>query len=122
MSDLLILPNVTEGFIHGDDKCPEISSYLNKHKSSFEYSLIPDLSYLNHRAECHTGIDIDHISYISKNEYQIDYSYDWNIYNGCDGLNDSGTENECVIFTISKSGEIEFETEHFEARSTHDEI
>lgn len=117
-----MLPNVTESYLHGDDKCSQIKAYLDQHKSIFEYSLIPDLSNINHRAECHTGIDIDHITYLSNNEYQIDYSYDWNIYNGCDDMNETGTENESVIFSISSIGEIYFETEHFEVHSTHDEL
>ncbi|MFK5950198.1 MAG: hypothetical protein QM500_15645 [Methylococcales bacterium] len=122
MCDLLVLPNVTDSYVHGSNKCREIKIFLNLNKSFFEYSLIPDLSNINYRAECHTGIDIEHISYLCKNEYQIDYAYDWNVYNGCEDMEETGTEHESVIFSISDIGDIYFETEHMENRSSHDEL
>jgi len=107
---------------HGVKQCKIIQDFLYKNKNEFESILIGDLAHINQRAECYNGIEIEHLQHVSGNEYQLDYSYEWNIYNGCSDMNEHEKENDSVFFEIDEQGKIHFDLTILEERSTHNEF
>ncbi|MGL0957669.1 hypothetical protein ABMX86_22675 [Vibrio vulnificus] len=111
-----------ENMQHGNNLCGELRRLLEQNKSLFEYSLIPNLAHINRRAENHNGIEIQDVTYVRDNEYLLEYSYQWYVYNGCSNLDVEGEEDSSILFTINDDGEIEFEDLPFEERHTHEEF
>lgn len=107
---------------HGNGLCKELKIFLESNQKLFESSLIPDLSFINHRAENHTGIDINEVTYLEGNEYQLDYSYQWSVYNGCANMDLDGEKETEITFTIDENGDIEFEFLDIEVRDTFEEF
>ncbi len=103
-----------EVLVIGDgDACSLIQYYLEKHKTVFQQSLIPDLSYLHENAESTTGIDIDTVERRNNAIYILRYSYHWFIYNGCLDLDEQGKSFASVDFTVNNKGAIEFDLSIF---------
>ncbi|WP_241149110.1 hypothetical protein [Photobacterium sanguinicancri] len=95
---------------------------MGENEHLYGSSLIPDLSHINSRAENHTGIDICEVTYLGGNEYQLEYGYQWSVYNGCADMDLEGEEDSSVSFTIDENGEIEFEFLDIEERDTREEF
>ncbi|WP_430454927.1 hypothetical protein [Rheinheimera sp.] len=92
----------------GEHLCQKLVKFLNSNKSEFQANLIGDLSYIDNRAACHTGIKIEDVQY-HYGTFMLYYSFEWTIYNGCADMEESGEEEESLEFTVDEeSGEIEF--------------
>ncbi|MCU8129153.1 hypothetical protein M2H37_21780, partial [Vibrio vulnificus] len=107
---------------HGSQLCEELKAFLIEHENSFGSSLVPDLSHINSRAENHTGIDIFEVTFLGGNEYQLDYQYQWSVYNGCADMDLEGEEDTAVTFVLGNDGEIEFDILEVEERNTIEEF
>ncbi|MFA0607283.1 hypothetical protein [Vibrio amylolyticus] len=107
---------------HGSQWNRKLTQFLVKNKDSFEGDLIPDLDFINHRAENHTGIDIGAVEHQTINEYVLSYSVDWDIYNGCADMEENGTIQVTIPFTVEHDGEIKFDYSIVESRSTVEEF
>ncbi|WP_274008797.1 hypothetical protein [Vibrio parahaemolyticus] len=118
----MIFQSMSGEIEHGTHLCQELKAFLVKHEESFGSSLVPDLSHINSRAENHTGIDILDVTFLGGNEYQLDYQYQWSVYNGCADMDLEGEEDSSVIFTLESDGEIEFDILEVEERSTIEEF
>ena len=69
-----------------------------------------DLSHLSDRVDIYKGdIEIEHVHHSSENEYVLEYSFDWSIYNGCADMDESGVERNTVTFEVSENGELAFD-------------
>ena len=90
---------------HGSHLCEELKAFLIEHEKFFGSSLVPDLSHINSRAENHTGIDIFDVTFLGGNEYQLDYQYQWSVYNGCADMDLEGEEDTAVTFVLENGGE-----------------
>ncbi|RLQ19426.1 hypothetical protein [Vibrio sp. SBT000027] len=102
--------------------CDELAKFLAANKSHFEQRLIPDLSHIDHMAHNVNGIEIENISYVGCDQYQCDYSFDWEVYRGCSGMNEADIEHESVLFVLNENGFLEFDFPECEGRDTRDEF
>jgi len=118
----MLLEGINEKTQHGEHLCSALSELLNKEKTDYEYQLIPDLDYINHRAECVTGIEIESVQYQSNNEYILIYSFEWCVYNGCADMDEQDTIEESALFTVEDDGSIIIDFSISEERSTADEL
>lgn len=100
----------------------KLQKFLEDCVDGFSPGLIVDLSHINSRAECHAGINIEGLNKSSDGEYQLDYSYDWSIYNGCADMDDSGCVEGVTFVHVSEEGDVEIELPEFEERNTIDEF
>lgn len=116
------LDGINENTEHGNYYCEELSKLLYKEKESFEQKLIGDISHIHDRAYCHSGIEIESIVYQSNNEYFLEYSFDWHVYNGCADMEEQGTVEESVVFSVKEDGEININFLEVDERSTVDEF
>lgn len=92
----------------GPNLCADLFKFLIKHKSEFENKLVGDLSYIDNRANCQTGIEVEDVQY-QQGTFFLCYSFEWTIYNGCADMENSGSEEDNVDFTVDEdTGEIEF--------------
>ncbi|MGL6403447.1 hypothetical protein ACSZM0_20975 [Aeromonas hydrophila] len=107
---------------HGDSICSDLLDFLNKNKKSFENTLIPDLDYIDSRAENINGIEIEQVSYCGENQYLLEYNYDWSVYRGCSDMDEYGSNEDSITFIINDNGEIEFEHLEVTERNTIDEF
>ncbi|MFT5637097.1 MAG: hypothetical protein ACI89T_002572 [Cognaticolwellia sp.] len=118
----MFLDGIKPGVKHGSHLCKSLFDLLKKEKSSYEEKLIPDLSYINHRAECVTGIEIESVQYESHNQYSLIYSFEWFVYNGCADMDEQDTIEEQTSFTVEDDGSINIDFIISEVRSTADEL
>lgn len=97
----------------GDLFLQELKKYLEERKADYEGELISDLSWIANRAVCLNGIEVDEIQYFGDRDFQLDYSFDWEVYNGCADMDESGERTESVSFEISNHNEIIFNFSKF---------
>ncbi|TKF35950.1 hypothetical protein [Enterovibrio norvegicus] len=105
---------------HGSALCGELKQFLIENEPEYGASLVPNLSHISFLAKNNTGIDIDDVTHLVGNEYQLKYRYKWSIYNGCADLD--GEESTTVSFTMDDLGSIKFNIHDNEARDTLDEF
>lgn len=89
--------------------CGELEKFLTENASEFEGELVGDLSHIDQRAENHTGVEIDQVSYHGGNEFMLEYTYQYHIYNGCADMDGSGEKSEHTTFTLQPNGTLEIE-------------
>lgn len=118
----MILEGLTGEVVNGGAFCQTLNEFLEKKKSIYEDQLIPDLSYINNRAECVTGIEIECIEHHFSNEYTLNYKFDWTVYNGCANMDEMDTIETHIFFTVEIDGTIHFELSQLERRSTAGEL
>ena len=87
--------------------------FLMKNKGKFEDKLVSDISRIDNRATNYNGIDIQKISYLGNREFQLDYLFDWYVYNGCADMDIDGVEDESITLQISDTGEVVFDFPDF---------
>lgn len=119
---MLVLPNADETFTHGELLCRVLEKFLHENKVQFERRLIGNLRHINHRAECHNGIEVEDVQHVAGNAYSLDYSYEWHVYNGCANMDGQGDENDVISFQIGSDGEIKFDFTILNERTTHEEF
>lgn len=119
---MLILKGVDEIFIHGSHQCRALEIFLTDNKTQFEGKLIGDLKHINYRAECFNGIKVESVQHCENNEYLLDYSYEWHVYNGCSNMDGYDREWDAISFSIGSNGEIEFDFLILAERTTCEEF
>ena len=100
----------------------KLQKFLESCVGEFSSGLIGDLSHINSRAKCHTDINIENLDKSSEGEYQLDYSYDWSVYNGCADMDESDCVEGVTFIYVSDEGDVEIEFPEFEERNTVDEF
>ena len=118
----MFLESKVKPLINGTQLCSTLVDFLSKNKSHFENKLIPDLSHIDHMAHNVNGIEIESVHYVGADQYQLNYSYDWEVYRGCSGMNEADIEYEKVLFTVDDSGYIEIDFLESDERNTYDEF
>ncbi|EJE8737566.1 hypothetical protein M5216_004307 [Vibrio vulnificus] len=112
----------SQPLVNGTHLCEELTRFLSENKSDFEQKLIPDLSHIDHMAHNVNGIEVENISFVGCNQYQLDYSYDWEVYRGCSDMNEADIEHESVLFVLNGDGFIEIDFPEYEERDTREEF
>lgn len=100
----------------------QLTKFLKDNVCEFSGDLIGGLEHINHRAVCYNGIEIDDISKSSDGEYQLDYSYDWFVYNGCADMNESDKFEDSTFVYVDEDGNVEIEVPDLSERTTADEF
>lgn len=108
--------------VNGAHLCEELTKFLSENKSDFEQKLIPDLSHIDHMARNVNGIEVKNISFVGCSQYKLNYSYDWEFYRGCSGMNEAGVEHGSVLFVLKDDGRIEIDFPEYEERDTCEEF
>lgn len=104
------------------DFISELQKFLESCVGEFSSALIGDLSHINSRAECHTDINIESLYKSGNGEYQLDYSYDWSVYNGCADMDESDQVEAVTFVYVSDDGDVEIEILDVGERNTVDEF
>lgn len=107
---------------HDDDLCQQLAAFLDTHKTEFETRLIPDLTHIDLMAHNVNGIEVLSVEHISDNQYRLRYRYDWQLFNGCAGKDESGIERDSVRFTLDENGVIDIAFLVTDERGTADEL
>ena len=100
----------------------KLKKFVEDSLDLFAGELIGDLSHIHSRAECHSGVNIDGFHKSSEGEYQLDYSYDWSVYNGCADMDESDSVTESTFIYVDEDGEVEIDIPEFEEKSTVEEF
>ena len=114
--------NSSKPIVNGAHLCEELAQFLAENKSDFEHKLIPDLSHIDHMAHNVNGIEIENISYVGCDQYQLDYSFDWEVYRGCSDMDEADIEHESVLFILNEDGFVDIDYPEVEGRDTRDEF
>ena len=93
---------------HGENQAKTLKKFLIEHQSEFEYSLIPNMDHIDHRALNEKGIEILEVNYLTDNRYSLVYQYDWFVFSGCTNTDIAGTEKNKVTLKLSESGDVIF--------------
>lgn len=104
------------------DFMDRLKRFLKDNVSDFSGELIGDLSYINHRAECFNPVDIDSVTRDGNGSYQVDYSFDWHVYNGCADMDESDTINESTFVSVDSEGLVTIQVPESSDRSTVNEF
>ena len=99
-----------------------LQKFLEPCVEKFSPDLIGDLSHINSRAECYTDINIENLDKSCDGEYQLDYSYEWSVYNGCADMDESGQVEGVTFVYVSDEGDVEIKILEVEERTTIDEF
>ncbi|USP06030.1 hypothetical protein LGV68_01610 [Vibrio sp. LQ2] len=118
----MIFTPLSQPIEHGPALCDALKDFLIAHKSTFQEKLIPDLSYIDDMAHNVNGIEIQSVHHLAKNRYQIEYSYDWDLFLGCSDINQSGTGHDHIRFTLDPEGQINMEYLFPDELDTSDEL
>ncbi|MBW8192970.1 hypothetical protein K0504_18225 [Neiella marina] len=118
----MVLEGLTSEIENGKAFCQTLCQFFEKQKETFENQLIPDLSYINNIAECVTGIEIKSVEHHFKNQYTLNYKFDWTVYNGCSDLDEMGTIAAHISFRVENDGSVHFDCSPLDDRSTADEL
>ena len=105
-----------------DEICRELKILINNNKSELDSEITTDLSHIDQRAVCYNGITILDISHIEDNKYLLEYSFDYNIYNGCVDMDVNDEVIDSLNFYINDDGELEFDFPLYEERIPNDEL
>ncbi|MND74920.1 hypothetical protein D3C80_665270 [compost metagenome] len=119
---ILLLTANSKPLVHGHALCAELIDFLKKNKKNFEDKLIPCLSHIDHMAQNINGIEIEQVTYVGADQYQLDYSYDWEVYRGCSDMNEADIEYDSTLFTVDENGYIEIDFLEPNERNTCDEF
>ncbi|EHH1283287.1 hypothetical protein QUN95_000536 [Vibrio parahaemolyticus] len=106
----------TEQFTH------TLKEFLSVNLSEFSGDLIGDLEYIHPRAECYEGINIESLNKVEEGVYQLDYSYDWFVYNGCADMDESDQVEDSTLVYVDEDGNVEVDIPDFQERSTVEEF
>ncbi len=118
---MIFIPNAG-AIAHGSALCGELKQFLTENEPDYGTSLVPNLSHLSFLAKNHTGIDIDDVTHLVGNQYQLIYRYQWSIFNACADMELDGEEHTSVSFILDDSGNIKFNIHDNEERDTFDEF
>ena len=99
----------------------QLDLFLQKNKDKYSADLIGDLSYIHFLAECHAGINIQSIVAQGQGKYKLDYTYDWSVFNGCMGMNESDSVQGSTWVWVDKKGMVSIQVPDVEERNTIDE-
>lgn len=118
----MILAKHLVPFEQGQHNCVVLMQALELAKDEFQRSLIPDLSHIDVMAHNQNGIVIQSVTYLGGDEYLLEYSYDWEVFNGCIDVHETGIERNKTKFSLSEQGRIEFDLNAFQDRDTLEEF
>ncbi|WP_163391081.1 hypothetical protein [Enterovibrio norvegicus] len=118
---MIFRPN-SGAIAHGSALCGELKQFLMENEPDYGASLVPNLSHISFLAKNHTGIDVDDVTHLVGNQYQLTYRYQWSIFNACADMELEGEERTSVSFIVDDSGNIEFNIHDNEERDTLDEF
>ena len=102
--------------------CEALKLFIEDNIEELEKEIISDLSHIDDRAVNCNGLKIDDIFHAQGDQYQLNYSYDYNIYNGCSDMNVNDNVSDSLLFVLYDNGELEFDYPVYEERSTYDEL
>ncbi|MCC4814996.1 hypothetical protein CSB62_06970 [Vibrio splendidus] len=118
----MIFSSSSKSLVRGSELCSELAVFLTEKKSDFESKLIPDLSHIDHMAHNANGIKIESVRYVEGIQYQLNYSFDWEVFRGCSDMNESGIERGRVSFTLDENGFLKIDFPNYDERDTSDEF
>lgn len=102
--------------------CKKLKLFIESNIEELEKELVSDLSHIDPLAVNSNGLSIENITHVQSNQYQLNYRYDYNIYNGCADMDANDEFSGRLIFIIGDDGKIKFEYPVYEERSTCDEL
>lgn len=118
----MIFTPLSQPMEHGPALCDALKDFLIANKNTFQDKLIPDLSYIDDMAHNVNGIEIQSVHHLTENRYQIEYSYDWELFLGCSDINQSGIGHDHIRFTLDPEGQINMEYLFPDERDTNGEL
>ena len=118
----MYLGNIDNSQQDSSEFTAKLQKFVEDSVDLFSDKLIGDLSHINSRAECHTGISFDEFYKSCEGTYQLDYSYDWSVYNGCADMDESERVIESTLVYVDGDGEVEIDIPEFEEKSTVEEF
>ncbi|MBD1577594.1 MULTISPECIES: hypothetical protein [Vibrio] len=87
----------------------KLMAALVAQQAEFERQLIPNLDYIDPRAMNDNGITLQEVVHIQGNQYALQYRYDWFVFSPCTNLDETGTHQNKVTFSLKPAGEICFD-------------
>jgi len=106
-----------------------IQGVVDDQKAGFDLKLIRDLSFISELAYYKEGLQGNAIEAIEPLEslfYVLHFEYEWRVFQGCMGLNETGTLKDKVRFKLSQNENndwlLDFDLTAFGKLSTADEL
>ncbi|NAW56827.1 MULTISPECIES: hypothetical protein [unclassified Vibrio] len=99
-----------------------LERFLLENVDEYSGDLIGDLEYIHARAECYEGIKLESLSKVCEGEYQLDYSYNWFVYNGCADMDESDCVQNSTFVYVDEDGNVEVDIPDFQERTTVEEF
>jgi len=111
-----------ESIVCNDALCIPLASFFTNQLVQIDRKLVRDLSFISSLAHYKGGMEISGVSYLQDNCYQVHFMYDWHIFHGCMGMDETGTMKDKASFTVSEMGDIQIDLSAFQALTTADEL
>lgn len=125
-----------------DEKCLTLQNFFESQIDSIDRQLVRDLSFISQLAHYKQGMKVTQIEAIPtstpagtnpdsildsiQSNFYLFFEYEWHIFQGCMGMEDSGVMKDKVKFTVdsSRSPEISLilDLSPFQTLSTADEL
>lgn len=117
-SDIIITP---EPF-GSDSHCLQLAQFFTGLLSEIDRKLVRDLTFISQLAHYKDGMQVTQVKYLHDNLFQLHFCYDWHIFHGCMGMDETGTMKDKANFTLDENGTIDLDLTAFQALSTADEL
>ncbi|MCM2678262.1 hypothetical protein [Echinimonas agarilytica] len=91
----------------------QLLNFLTQCQADFQTKVIGDLSYLHADAVRQHGIRLLHVESLGYSQFKLHFEYDWQLFNGCRGMDESGTIQSAVRFKKASMDTLELDLSAF---------
>lgn len=97
-------------------------NFFEANFTEIDVKLVRDLSFISQLAHYKDGMEIQSVEPVAAGKFKMNFEYDWHIFHGCMGVNETGVMKDRVFMTMADDGTIELDLAAFDARSTADDL
>lgn len=103
-----------------------LAEFFVQQMPNIDRKLVHDLSFISQLAHYKEGMQVRSVERLPAGEnlqnFYLHFEYQWHIFNGCMGMDETGHMKDKVKFTLNETGEIQLDLTPFQTLSTADEL
>lgn len=105
-----------------NQQCQLLRTFFESQIESIDRQLVRDLSFISQLAHYKDGMQVIQVEALPAGDFYLHFEYQWHIFNGCMGLNETGKLQDKVKFSLTDERQIILDLTPFQTLSTADEL
>lgn len=86
----------------------ELATAVASHLPQLQHALVGDLSYIHGSARLREPVVIDGVMALGSNRFQLNYHFQWEIFNACLAMDMDDTIHATLQFDVADDGMVTF--------------